>query len=397
VESDFPRPLTLARDRGAEDRAREALAALVSSAKDAAAEAWVGAALGGALGLGEGATLARGGGSGGGEPAAADPFELTILVDVPLRDVEALERRIRRAFSETAHARHVPGTIRAVTRRAIPLLPVTLENLELVAADRILDGPAGLLSAAPSFDAGAVDPAEGLRLLVRSGAALLAAERAVDRGADAAASRAALFAVNRVDLALGAAVLLSAGLWLPSVETRDQALRALVSGPAGGEARRPGFRARMGWTRFRDLVERHRAALSALRHPPAFDEPDARRQVARASDRWMEVLRLFEEERLGLALPTWTDLARALAARHGRSATASLFVSEEDAAPTLAGLPSRRTAKAWPQAERLAPAVAALLDWDPGDLPLVPVLLDLPDGSEREALRQRVIHLAAGV
>jgi len=318
-------------------------------------------------------------------------------VDVPLRDVEALERRIRRAFSETAHARHVRGSVRAVTRRVISLLPATLENLELVAANRILEGPAGLLAAAPAFDAGAVDPTEGLTLLVRSGAALLAAERAVDRGADAAAGRAALFAVNRVDLALGSAVLLSAGLWVPSVVLRDQALRALVSGPVDGAARQPGFRARMGWTRFRDLVERHRVAVESLRHPAAFDEPDARRQVARASDRWMEVLRLFEEERLGLALPTWTDLARALAARHGRSVTASLFGAEEEAARTLAGLPSRRAVKAWPQAERLAPAVAALLDWDPGDLPLVPVLLDLPAGTERDALRQRVIHMAEGV
>jgi hypothetical protein len=31
------------------------------------------------------------------------------------------------------------------------------------------------------------------------------------------------------------------------------------------------------------------------------------------------------------------------------------------------------------------------VDWDPGDLPIVPVLLDLPDITPREALRQRAI------
>ncbi|HQR47634.1 MAG TPA: hypothetical protein PK598_16680 [Thermoanaerobaculia bacterium] len=40
---------------------------------------------------------------------------------------------------------------------------------------------------------------------------------------------------------------------------------------------------------------------------------------------------------------------------------------------------------------------AALVDWDPGDLPIVPVLLDLPEGASREAMRQRAIAWCAAV
>jgi hypothetical protein len=58
---------------------------------------------------------------------------------------------------------------------------------------------------------------------------------------------------------------------------------------------------------------------------------------------------------------------------------------------------ARRSAKSWPLAERLAPAVAALVDWDPGDLPIVPVLLGLPDVASREALRQRAIAWSANI
>ena len=52
---------------------------------------------------------------------------------------------------------------------------------------------------------------------------------------------------------------------------------------------------------------------------------------------------------------------------------------------------ARQSARTWPLAERVAPAAAALVDWDPGDLPIVPVLLDLPDTASRDALRQRAI------
>jgi hypothetical protein len=41
--------------------------------------------------------------------------------------------------------------------------------------------------------------------------------------------------------------------------------------------------------------------------------------------------------------------------------------------------------------------VAALVDWDPGDLPIVPVLLGLPDVASREALRQRAIAWSANI
>ena len=51
---------------------------------------------------------------------------------------------------------------------------------------------------------------------------------------------------------------------------------------------------------------------------------------------------------------------------------------------------------AWPVAERLAPALATLLDWDPGDLPIAPILLDLPDDAPKETLGPRLSALAAG-
>ena len=58
--------------------------------------------------------------------------------------------------------------------------------------------------------------------------------------------------------------------------------------------------------------------------------------------------------------------------------------------PDLDPRPMER-ANAVGRQERVAPAAAALVDWDPGDLPIVPVLLDLPDTASRDALRQRAI------
>jgi hypothetical protein len=78
---------------------------------------------------------------------------------------------------------------------------------------------------------------------------------------------------------------------------------------------------------------------------------------------------------------------------------AELFGDGEDAeagAAVTARL-ARKSARSWPLAERLAPAVAALVDWDPGDLPIAPVLLDLPGAAPREALRQRAIAWSANV
>ena len=71
-----------------------------------------------------------------------------------------------------------------------------------------------------------------------------------------------------------------------------------------------------------------------------------------------------------------------------------LFASDSN---ELADLLSRKGSKTWPAAERLAPALAALLDWDPGDLPLAPLLLDLPDDASRDALRVRAVSLSADV
>ncbi|MCM3874826.1 MAG: hypothetical protein NEA02_00250, partial [Thermoanaerobaculia bacterium] len=198
--------------------------------------------------------------------------------------------------------------------------------------------------------------------------------------------------------ALGAVLLLSAGRWTPGTFAREEALRALAAaGPEG--PRRTGFHAQMNWTRFRDLVERHHAAALALEVPEGAETPDARRLVARAGDRFMEVLRLFEEERLGVPLPNWTEYAIALARRRSGAAVAELFGDGEETAAdaTVTARLARKSARSWPLAERLAPAVAALVDWDPGDLPIAPVLLDLPDIAPRETLRQRAIAWGANV
>src|ERR1019366_4137010 len=117
------------------------------------------------------------------------------------------------------------------------------------------------------------DRAEGVRLLGRTGAGLLSAERLVDRSASGAGAREALRSVRAADLALGAVVLLSAGRWTPGALARDEALRALAA--AGPEGPRPaGFPVHMNWTRFRDLVERHHAAALALSVPGGAGAPD---------------------------------------------------------------------------------------------------------------------------
>ena len=384
-------PFTLARSAGAEAHARETVAALVSAAEDAAGGAFVGVALGGALGWGEGA-VARGS---GGDLLAEGPFELLVVVDASLRAALVLARRVRRAVGEAARVRHLPAVADVVARSALPFLPPTLRTLELVGAGRVVAGRAGLLAGAPDPWRVVPEARESLRLLVRRGADLLRAEAVADRAPRGRAAREALRIVEETDLSLGAVVLLASGRWVPGLTARDAALRELASGDAEG---RPasGFHTRMTWTRFRDLVDRHRAALAARAEGPEFrDSADARRAVARAADRWLEVLRLSEEERLGSALPDWTEYAAVLA---GRSAAAADGILFEDAFGDVASRrTTRRAARAWDPAERLAPALAALVDWDPGDLPVAPVLLDLPENASRDALRQRAIAWSASV
>ena len=384
-------PFTLAQCDGAETHARETVAALVSAAEDAAGDAFSGAALGGALGWGEGA-VTRGS---GGALLAEGPFELLVVVDASLRAAAAIGRRVRRAVGEAARARHVPADAEVVARSALPFLPPTLRSFDLVGAGRVVKGRAGLLAGAPDPWRVAPEAHEGLRLLVRRGADLHRAEAIADRAPRGRAAREALRIVEETDLSLGAVVLLAAGRWVPGLRARDTALRELASGDAAG---RPagGFHTRMTWTRFRDLVDRHRDALSARAEgPDAAASADARRAVARASDRWLEVLRLSEEGRLAEALPDWTEYAAVLA---GRSAAAADGILFEDAFGDAASRrTTRRAARAWDPAERLAPALAALVDWDPGDLPVVPVLLDLPETASREAMRQRAIAWAASI
>lgn len=381
------RPFTRARDAGAEARAAASLRALLSALKDAAGDAWAGAALGGALGRGEGATLV--GRDGSGHPA--DPFEILAVLDAPVREVPAISRRLAKAAADAARARKIQTSVDAVARRALALLPPTLANMELLAARRVVDGPADLLPPFADVFRGGPDRFEGLRLLARTGAHLLAAERLVDRSATGARAREALRFVQDADLACGEAVLISAARWVPGVAAREAELRSLGAESPDGP-RRPGFHVKMSWTRFKDLVERHRAAAAALEAPAGPENVDARRQVARAGDRFMEVLRLYEEERLGVDLPNWTEYAIALARRRSGAAVSELFGEDEEIEDAAgAGRVARKSARTWPLAERVAPAVAALVDWDPGDLPIVPVLLDLPDTASRDALRQRAI------
>jgi hypothetical protein len=386
------RPFTRARDAGAEARAAAGLRALLSALEDAAGDAWAGAALGGALGRGEGATLL--GRDGGGHPD--DPFEILVVLDAPVRDVPAIARRLAKAALDTARARRVRASVDAVARRALPLLPPTLGNMELLAARRVVDGPEDLLPRFEEVFRGGPDRFEGVRLLARTGARLLAAERLVDRSLAGPKAREALRLVQAADLALGEAVLLSAGRWVPGALAREGELKALGAETPGGP-RRPGFHVRMSWTRFRDLVERHRAAAAALDAPAGPENVDARRQVARAGDRFMEVLRLYEEERLAAELPNWTEYAIALARRRSGAAVAELFGEDEEIGDAAgAARVARKSARSWPLAERVAPAAAALVDWDPGDLPIAPVLLDLPDTASRDALRQRAISWGEG-
>ncbi|MGZ6987494.1 MAG: hypothetical protein ACXVH0_00885 [Thermoanaerobaculia bacterium] len=387
-------PFTRAGDAGAEARAADAVRALVSALTDAAGDAWVGAALGGALGLGEGATVV--GRDGTGHPG--DPFEFLAVLDAPVREVPALGRRLTRAAAETAKSRRVEASVATAVWRGLRLLPPTFWNMELVHARRVVAGSPSLLPPYEDVFRGGPDHAEGVRLLAKTGARLLAAERLVDRSGTGARAREALRAVRAADLALGAVALLSAGCWVPGALAREEALHALAAaGPDG--PRRRGFHVHMSWTRFRDLVERHGAAALALAAPEPAETPDARRQVARAGDRFMEVLRLFEEERLGVPLPNWTEYAIALARRRSGAAVTELFGdgADADAEVAVTALLAQKSARSWPLAERLAPAVAALVDWDPGDLPIAPVLLDLPDAAPREALRQRAIAWSVNV
>lgn len=381
------RPFTRARDAGAEARAAAGLRALVSALKDAAGDAWIGAALGGALGRGEGGTVL--GKDGSGHPA--DPFELLAILDAPVREIPAIARSLVRAGSEAARGRRIHASIQAVSRRALTFLPPTLANMELLAAHRVVDGPEDLLPLFADVFRGGPERFEGVRLLAKTGGRLLSAERLVDRSATGPKAREAARLVQEADLSLGETVLLSAGEWTPGALARDARLKAIgAAGP--GPPGRPGFHVRMSWTRFRDLVERHRAAAAALEAPQGPESADARRQVARASDRFMEVLRLYEEERLSRELPNWTEYAIALAQRRSGVAVSELFGEDEEVEDAAAaGRVARKSARTWPLAERVAPAAAALLDWDPSDLPIAPVLLDLPDTSSRDALRQRAI------
>ena len=382
------RPFTSARVPAVERRCAATLAALLSRLSDAAGEALAGAALGGALGRGEAATTVDTEGA----FVAAAPIELLVVLDATPGRAAALAPRLAREVAATARPRHAVALLGTAARAALPHLPPSLEAIACAAAGRVVSGAADLLAPLAPLASAQPPLAEALRHLVRHGGALLAAERALARrGASRGAVLAGLLAVRGVDLALGTAVLVSAGRFRPTDAARAAELRRLAA-PADEGSVPEGLHLRMTRTRFRDVVERHREAVAAA---GSVDLPDslleARTQAGRATDRFLEVLRLVEEERLGRSLPSWTEYVRTLASRHGSSQGPGLFGARDGEE-----LPGRRAVRDWPLAERLAPALATLLDWDPGDLAVVPVLLDLPDEASREALGTRLSALAAG-
>lgn len=382
------RPFTPAAVPAVERRCRETLDALLSRLSDAAGDALAGVALGGALGRGEAPTTVDSAGA----FVTGSPFELFVVLEGTPGRVASFAPRLARDLAATARSRHAAVRADCVARAALAHLPPRLETIECAAANRVVAGPDDLLSPLLPLASARPPASEALRLLVRRGALLHAAERALSRrGAGRPAVLAAQGAARAVDLALGAALLVSAGRFRPTDAARDAELRRLAA-PADDGRVAEGFHVGMTRTRFRDLVEKHREAVASA---GAVDLPEplaeARTRAGRAADRFLEVLRLLEEERLGRSLPSWTEYFRALAVRRSAGAATGLFGAHDEEA-----LPGRRAVRDWPLAERLAPALASLLDWDPGDRPIAPVLLDLPDTASVEALSARLAALAAG-
>lgn len=382
------RPFTAAAVPAVERRCLETLDALLSRLSESAGDALAGAALGGALGRGEAPTTVDAAGA----FVTEAPFELLVVLEATPGRVAAFAPRLARDLAATARSRRAVVRVDAVARGALPHLPATLDAVECAAANRVVSGPGDLLAPLAPLAAARPPATEALRLLVRRGAALLAAERALSRrAAGRTAVLAAQGAVRSVDLALGTALLVSAARFRPTDVERAAELR-LLAAPSDSGSATEGFHVRMTRTRFRDLVDAQREAVGAaasVELPGALVE--ARTRTGRATDRFLEVLRLLEEERLGRSLPSWTDYLRALAARHGAGTAPGLFASRDGEA-----LPGRRAVRDWPLAERLAPALASLLDWDPGDLPIAPILLDVPDDATPEKLCARLATLAAG-
>ena len=380
------RPFTAAAVPAVERRCGETLAALLSRLSEVAGEALAGVALGGALGRGEAPTSVDAAGA----VVSPAPFELLAVLEATPGRAATLVPRLRRSLAETARSRGAAVRVAAVARTALAHLPPTLDAIEAAAADRVVHGREDLLAPLAPLAGAQPAPLDALALLVRRGSALLLAERGLSRRTPTReAALAAQAAVRAVDLALGTALLVSARRFRPMEAARAAELRSLAA-PAAPGAAAEGFHARMTRTRFRDVVDRHREALAAA---AGVDLPEtvaaARTQAGRASDLFLEVLRLHEEERLGRELPTWTDYFRALAERHGAAPGPGLFETREEDE-----LPGRRAVREWPVAERLAPALATLLGLYPGDLHIAPVLLDLPAGATKEALGTRLAALA---
>lgn len=382
------RPFTAAAVPAVERHCRETLAAILSRLSDTAGETLAGAALGGALGRGEAPTTVDAAGA----FVTVAPFELFVVLRTTPGRAASLTPHLARDLAATARPRRATVRLATASLSALAHLPPTLESIECAAAGRVVSGPPDLLEPLSSLAGAQPAAGEALQLLVRRGAAFLAAERSLSRrAAGRGAVLAGQAAIRAVDLALGTALLVSAGRFRPTEDTRAAELR-LLAAPVDAGAAPEGCHLGMTRTRFRDIVERHREAFGAAR---GVDLPETlaevRTQAGRVSDRFLEVLRLLEEQRLERTLPSWTDYLRALAARHGASTGPGLFGARHGDE-----LPGRRAVRDWPLAERLAPALATLLDWDPGDLPIAPVLLDLPDDAPRETLVARLATLAGG-
>ncbi|HEV8268968.1 MAG TPA: hypothetical protein VGR00_12070, partial [Thermoanaerobaculia bacterium] len=109
---------TLSRDPAAEERVSEALAACLSSLRDAAGDAWVGAALAGPFAFGEAAM----GYDADGHGTVSEPIEIVAVLSVPPHAVPSHAKKLASALSVTARSRKVEATVRVLARDLLPYL-----------------------------------------------------------------------------------------------------------------------------------------------------------------------------------------------------------------------------------------------------------------------------------
>ncbi len=387
------RPFTRARDAGAEARTAAGLRALVSALEDAAGDAWAGAALGGALGRGEGATLLASGRERPPGRPVRDPRRPRRARAGRSRDRAPPREGRRRDRARTPPPRE--GRRRRAPRPRAPAADAREHGAPRRAADR---GRAGR------------SPSAVRRRLPRRARPLRRRASPREDGRRAARGRAARRPVrDRGAGARGAAP--RSGRRPRARRSRPDLGGALGAGGRGARGGAPGARRGVAG----------RAAPAGLPRPDELDAlPGPRRdgtgprprRSRRPADRrtstpagrsrapatasWRSCA-CSRRSASAASFRTGPSTRSSLARRRSGAAVSELFGEEEEIEDAAgAGRVARKSARSWPLAERVAPAAAALVDWDPGDLPIVPVLLDLPDTASRDALRQRAIAWGEG-